>query len=316
VTGDVEGCDPGASVRRRRIVAALAAAVALAVGAAALWWRSSGSSDAVTSAVTAAAGAPLLDGFEVAEGSVLVGPVVVDGVDANGAPRSWFAVLAVEGDPAEVWVAYATQLDRYSPYHGAEPTEAPGCMTQDPYPGDNVCRLGSGDADLAMRNVPGDVEDGYVVELVVGRYPAADDETEPGDGDGVPDPAFGRPSPAPGGPLAPETVAYEGDEQRYIVVEGTELVRQHGAGSVTGGFSVLLRVDEDADLERATQAYVEQATQFEGEPPDEPEVTEHDGTAVARHDPPGGAGGYSGTIWSVDRPAGEPDWIFYDLFND
>jgi hypothetical protein len=291
--------------------------VVLAGGAVALWWPASGAPDRAVDEVTASVGTPLPDGFEVAAGSSLVGPVVVDGLELDGSPRSWFAILAVDGDPAAVWAAYATQLHAYSAYPGAGPTEAPGCRTHDLLPGDAVCRLQAGDALLEMLSVPGDVVEGYVVELVVGGYPATGAApVAPGDGGAVPEVASAREPPGIGGPLAPLTVAYEGDEQRYVLVEGTRLVRQHGAGSLTGGFSVLLQVDDDADLDQVTNEYVEQATQFADEPPDEPEVTAYDGATVTRHDPPGGAGGYSGTIWSIDRPAGEPDWIFFELVND
>jgi hypothetical protein len=306
------------SLRPRSLVAgALAAAVVLAGGAIALWWPASDAPDRAIGVATASAGTPLPDGFEVATASSLVGPAVVDGIEPDGSPRSWFAILAVEGDPSEVWAAYATQLHAYAVYPGAGPTEAPGCLTRDLHPGDAVCGLTAGDAELTMRSVPGDVVEGYVVELVVGHFPGSDaDEVAPGDGGAVPEAAPAREPPGTGGPLAPLTVAYEGDEQRYVLVEGTHLVRQYGAGSLTGGFSVVLQVDEDADLEQVTGEYVEQATQFASEPADEPEVAAYDGTTVTRHDPPGGAGGYSGTIWSVDRPPGEPDWIFYELLND
>jgi len=44
-------------------------------------------------------------------------------------------------------------------------------------------------------------------------------------------------------------------------------------------------------------------------------VVEHDGTTVTVYQPPGGAGGYSGTVTAVDQPSGD-DYIFYELTND
>ena len=311
---------PGTNVRRRNVVWAIVIVV-LGAAAAFAWSRiPSGDElddreDAATVAAGGPPGTPLLDGFVVAPGSTLVGPVVIDEVDTQGRPQSWFAVLAVEGDPATVWEAYATQLDDYSGVSGAAPTEAPGCVAGSAQPGDDVCAMTGYDARFALRSVPGDVVSGYVIHLAVGGPPAGDD-VAPGDGTPLPDPQPARQAPSVGGPLAPETTAYDGDDGRYVLVEGSALVRQYGRGSLTGGFAVMLQVDEGADLYAVTRAYVEQATQDTGAPGTEPTRTDQGGTTTRTYRPPGGAGGYSGTVWSVDRPPGQPDWIAFELAND
>jgi hypothetical protein len=320
---------------KRRVL--LGAATMLVVLGAGTWFvvtRDDGSTQAsysVGDGVRSGAGTALPDGFEVAPGSSLLGPVVVDGVDAAGTPTSWFAVLLVEDDPVTVWKSYAAQVAEFAPDSGVDASVAPGCRTADLIPGDEVCDLIGAVVDsdgttrsmqASMASTPGDVTGAYLLRLDRYRYPTRAGygvdpmPPEPWRGDPLPAPYPARPRPSVGEPLAPETVAYDGDNGRYVLLEGSELVAQYSDGSVTGGFGVLLRMTDGADLDAVTQAYVEQATQFEGEPVPPPEVIEHAGTTVRVYVPPGGAGGYDGMLWSVDQPAGKDDYLVYELIND
>jgi hypothetical protein len=317
----------------RRRAGPLGAAVAVAVvaaGAAIAITRDTGSGETARSGpgdVFAGPGEGLPDGFEVASGSSLLGPAVVDEVDAAGEPVSWFAILLVDGDPITVWSAYAAQAAEFAPDAGIEPEAASGCRTADLFPGDAVCELTAWSVDatgaqvsvnVAMASTPGDVTGRYLIRVAGDRpqYEGSDrDPPRPWSEVPLPDPELARPGPAVGDPLAPETVAYEGDDERYVVVGGSELVAQYSDGSLTGGFGVLLRTTGGDNLEAVTQAYVEQANQFETEPVEAPEVVEHAGTTVRVFRPPGGAGGYSGTIWSIDRADGD-DYLVFELIND
>lgn len=283
---------------------------------------------AVPSDVLSGPGTALPGGLEVAPGSQMIGPVVVDEVDAAGEPASWQALLAVDGDPLAVWRAYAEQLAARFPEEGVDPARVPGCPSVEGYEG-KVCRLGVDTVDAegrrsvvaALISVPGDVTGGYLLSLE-GSTSAGDQtdiygrgERDSLPGGTVPPPNPARPRPEVGEPLAPQTVAYEGDNDEYVLLEGSELLAQSGAGSLTGGFEVLLRTTPGADLDAVARAYAEQAVQFEGEPVPPPEVIEHDGTTVTVYLPPGGAGGYSAMVTAVDQPSGD-DYILYELAND
>jgi hypothetical protein len=279
-------------------------------------------------------GTALPDGLTVASGSSLIGPAVVDGVDASGRPTSWFALVLVEGDPLEVWRAYAGQIAELFPDEDIDPDRTPGCLPIDAESEGEVCDLSADTvgedggvrrerrADARMVSVPGDVTGRYLLHIsassatgddVLGDYNHGGGDPFPG-GD-LPEPQEPRPRPAVGEPLAPRTIAYEGDNEEYVVLEGSELIAQYGAGSITGGFAVLLRVTAGADVGSVAAAYADQANQFEGEPMPEPEVVEHDGATVTRYLPPGGAGGYTGEVTAVDQASGD-GYIFYSLAND
>lgn len=262
-------------------------------------------------------GTPLPDGLAVIAGSVLLGPVVVEEVGADGQPTAWSAVVMVESDdPLAVWSDYVAQLVHRSGDSGPDADTEPGCMSPAPDVGE-LCSLAVGGIRAELVSVPGDVTGRFLLTLE--RSPMVDD-TEPDDvttwpGGDPPDPEPARDRPDVGEPLAPRTVVSDGDNERYVLVEGSELVAQPGPGSITGGFTVLLHVTSGADLDEVTGAYVEQATQFEGEEADPPEVVEYDGTTFRTYLPPGGAGGYTGVVTAVDGPAGA-DYIVFDLFND
>jgi hypothetical protein len=269
-------------------------------------------------------GTPLPDGMAVLAGSVLLGPVVVEEVDGDGQPASWAAIVMVEADdPLAVWSGYVAEMVRRAPSSDVDPDVAPGCR-----PGedgdqaadihDPLCELTVGRLRAELASVPGDVTDRYLLTLTT--VPPSVDDSDVGDeaptrpDDPAPAPRPARARPDVGGPLAPETVASRSDNDRYVLLDGSELVAQYGAGSLTGGFAVLLRITSDADLGEVADAYVEQATQFDGEDEPPPEVVEYDDTTYTTRRPPGGAGGYSGTITVVDAPG--DDYVLYTLTYD
>jgi hypothetical protein len=311
-------------MRTRTAVAVGGVAAAVIVGAG-LVFGVAGRREAGEDTVTGASGGAyamagtLPGGFEVAPGSVLLGPVLPARWVTVVGPDPSFAVVAVEGDPAEVWRAYVAQAAALDPAWGLDPHAAPGCRVADRRPDDPVCSLYRAGLELNLVSVPGDVTGKYLLTVTaVDEWPDIDDPDfeppEAGDGGPLPAPSPPRPRPAPGEPLAPETVSYV-PEDRYVLVEGSELVAQYSPGSLTGGFGLLLRVPDEGDLDAVAAAYVEQATE-DDEPVDPPEVAEANGATVRRYDPPGAAGGYSGTVWSIDRPPGEDDWLYYELIND
>jgi hypothetical protein len=285
------------------------------------------SSPSVPGDVLSAPGTELPGGVTVAPGSSLVGPAVVDEVDSAGEPASWSAVLAVGGDPRSVWRSYTEQFAELFPSEGLDPAQSPGCPSIED--DGALCEVGVDVLDgrvrrsLSMRlvSVPGDVTGGYLLwlegmasdQLTTDLYSGEDYPPSPTGA--LPAPNEARRRPGVGEPLAPETVAYDGDNEEYVLLEGSELIAQYGTGSLTGGFGVLLRTTPGADLAAVAGAYAEQAIQFEGEPVPPPEVVEHDGTRVTVYLPPGGAGGYTGRVLAVDRPSGD-DYIVYELAND
>lgn len=164
---------------------------------------------------------------------------------------------------------------------------------------DPVCSLDGRGSDrgarMSLRSVSGDVTGHYLLRLTGGAHDGSptNDESDhgiPTGADELPPPRPAREQPEVGGPLAPVTVASENDNEEYVVVEGTELLAQYGVGSISGGFSVMLRVRPDADLSSVVDTYVEQADQWEDAAvPEEtppPEVVEHDGTTVSTYHPP------------------------------
>lgn len=323
---DPVGAD-AASPRRwsgRRLVAAIVGAtlvIAAAGTALAIATADSRADPIVPPGTASGPGTQLPDGLSVIAGSVLLGPVVVEELDADGRPETWHAVVMVEsGDPISVWSRYVSQMLARSPSSDLDPDDAPGCVSdEDRYPGEPhvLCELVVEGVAAEMTSVPGDVTGRFLLTLGNRGSGQSDDEDPPTwSGGDAPEPEPARDRPDVGEPLAPETAAYEGDDERYVLLEGSELVAQTGGGSITGGFTVLLRVTAGADLAEVTDAYVEQATQFEGA--DElptPEVVEHDGTTFTTRHPPGGAGGYTGEVTAIDRP-GDDDYIVYELLND
>ena len=97
----------GGGPRRVIVGAAVGAVVVLGVAGVLLLARERDSLDTTSSGSTppetvSGPGTALPGGLEVAAGSALIGPAVVDEVDGSGQPRSWFAVLQVEDDPITV----------------------------------------------------------------------------------------------------------------------------------------------------------------------------------------------------------------------
>jgi hypothetical protein len=323
--GAPAGGGTGDAAPGRRLVVALvgvALVIAVAGTAVAIATADSRPDPVVPPGTASGPGTQLPDGLSVIAGSVLLGPVVVEDVGSDGRPERWHAVVMVESvDPIAVWSRYVSQMVARSPSSDLDPDSAPGCASDEERspgePTDAVCELVVDGITAEMTSVPGDVTGRFLLTLGDRGFGQADDEDPPTwSGDAPPEPEPARDRPDVGEPLAPETVAYEGDDERYVLLEGSELVAQTGGGSITGGFTVLLRVTSGADLSEVTDAYVEQATQFPGEdelPP--PEVVEHDDTTFTTRHPPGGAGGYTGVVTAIDRP-GDDDYIVYELSND
>lgn len=273
---------------------------------------------AIPSWATAPEGSELRDGFEVTEGAVLLGPVLQTSPEAG-----WTAILAVTGDALEVWEDYLRQLAERFPDRGVDPGSRRGCRADDQEGFGCSISLGSpepgGTAVIGatLLNAPDDVTGRYLVVLESIRYHAALDYPEAlperWEGGRAPDPKPARKAPKAGRPLAPSTTAYRGDNERYVVIEGSEMLAQWGVGSLTGGFEVLLAVSPGADPETIGEAYARQAAQYEGET--EVERYTSGNTEYIHYLPPGGAGGYQGNLWVVD-PLEPGGFIFYSLIND
>lgn len=267
---------------------------------------------------TAPEGTELRDGFRVPTGALQLGPVL------QPDPKTgWTAVLAVTGDPLEVWEDYLRQLSGRFPDRALDPESRRGCRTtrdegfgcyislRSPEPG------GTEVIGATLLNAPDDVTGRYLVVVESTRYQTTLDYPEvlpePWKGGRAPDPKPAGKAPQAGEPLAPSTTAYDGDENRYVVIEGSELLAQWGAGSLTGGFEVLLAVSPGADPEAMGEAYSRQAAQYEEQTRVERFTSGN--TEYIHYLPPGGAGGYQGDVWVVD-PLGPGGFIFYSLTND
>lgn len=274
---------------------------------------------------TSPPGATLPDGLAVPADTVQLGPVLVERQE-GGTSLDWTAVLAVEGEPLKAWGDLWAQLARKFPAEGLQPDKLEGCQTKE---GRFLCYLfiDVPQPDLGttlvagahLLNAPDDVTGRYLIAVSVTRSPYV-----PGldvysasvrggwPGGEAPDPQPPRDRPGEGDPLAPSGAAYEDDTDKYVLLPGSEMAAHYGEGSITGGFEVLLRVDESADVAEVAHAYADRANRGPG---DAEERFEVDGTTYIRYPAGPGAGGYSGAIWAVDSPGG-PDYIFYRLFND
>lgn len=323
--------------RRRRTVLAVVAAIAiLATGVVVVLVRSDDPDVSATGERGGPGGFPagvlspdgqLPDGFVIPDDAVLVGPVRVSKVDAAGEPAAWFALLAVVGDdPLGVWSDYVGQFPAAHPDLGLDADTAPGCRPYDSPRSNNgsahfagfdpLCELHAGRASAALTSVSGDVTGHWLLRVSGNAASDRDADAEfvwPGGEAPPPQPARARPG--VGEPLAPATTAYDNDDERYVLLDDSELVAQYGVGSLTGGFGVMLRVSPGADVADVAAAYADQAVQDEGEPVPPPDVVEYGGTTFSTFLPPGGAGGYSGTVTAVDQADGD-DYVFYGLAND
>lgn len=257
----------------------------------------------------------------VADGSVQLGPVVWEAIGESALPERWLAILAVIGDPLQVWDLYLTQFAQLIPGDAPafEKQGNPGCELAsfgrlDCSAGGDGLNVDGQRISLAasMISVPGDITGRYLINLRVGRY---DSPNESYVGPGVlslekaPPPQKAAPPPGPGESLSPETLGVLSD--RFVLVDGTELVALYGGGSTMGGFSSMLRVLPDADLDKVTSAYIEQATT---NPQLETTTSrvEMDGTVFTTIVPPGGAG-FQGQIKTVDRPGTGTDYIIFGV---
>lgn len=309
------------------VFAAVAAVVLIAGGA--VWLQSNGDgatapdvggpAPGIPADALSSAGTPLPDGFTVPQGADLVATPMRYQLPYPDANPEWQAVLLVEDDPIATWSALVAQMGGLLGV-GIEAETAEGCAMDRE---DLECYLvrhgpigpgGGLSVSAELRTVPGEVTGHYAIQLHGWRtLEPYDYPSELWTGGDPPAAPAARPRPAVGDPLAPETLAQNTDPADYPLLEGSELLVQYSPGSVTGGFGVLLRVLPGADVGAVGRAYAEQGAQFDG--PIEEKVTETDGMTVTVYVPPGGVGGYQGTVYAVDNASGA-DYVYYELFND
>lgn len=322
---------------RRTVLAVLAAVATVATAVVAVIVLSDDSDSSATgerggsggfpTGVLSPEGGQLPDGFVIPDGAALVGPVKVSEVDAAGEPVEWFALLAVVGDdPLAVWSDYVAQFTAAGSDLVPDAGTAPACRPYDnpisntgsPHIAglDPLCELSAGRASAVLISTSGDVT-GHWLLRVSGHadgYSGGYDEFAWPGGE-APAPQSARPRPDVGEPLAPDTTASDSDDERYVLLDDSELIAQYGAGSLTGGFGVMLRVLPGADVADVAAAYADQANQVEDEPVPPPGVVEYGGTTVSIFKPPAAAGGYGGNVTAVDQADGD-DYVFYNLSND
>lgn len=263
---------------------------------------------------TSPPGATLPDGLAVPTDTVQLGPVLVESQE-GGIPVEWQVVLAVVGDPLKAWGDLWGQLARKFPAEGLQPDKLEGCQTKE---GRFLCYLfiDVPQPDLGttlvagahLLNAPDDVTGRYLIAVSVTRSPYV-----PGfdvysasvrggwPGGEAPDPQPPRDRAGEGDPLAPSGAAYDGDTDKYVLLPGSEMAAHYGEGSITGGFEVLLRVDESADVGQVASAYADRANRGPGDPEERFEV---DGTTYIRYPAGPGAGGYPERSGRSTLPAG------------
>jgi hypothetical protein len=261
-------------------------------------------------------GTPLHDNLKVLPGSMLVGPVVVRAVgngDGFEQPMSWFAVLSVTGEPITVWKRYLAEFARALP-SGQSYFDVPRCRQT---PTHNFsCRAGGEALDTDskpirliadMTTTGNDVNGAYFITLSV-DHPT---EVNPGPGDaGFPErytgetaPPPAKPAPAPG---TGELVAATFKDSRYVLEPGSQLV---AAWDVIAGFSVLLSVSRDSDIDALAGTYIRQtgeAIEFHREVRWKGASNTYLGVSSI-------VGGNAASVWAVDQPGRQNDYIFYTV---
>jgi len=200
------------------------------------------------------AGTALPDGFTVPAGASLIAtpmhyaaPYSGKSGESGAATPPCRAILLVADDPPATWTALLGQFESVLQAE-FDPGTAQGCVLQDERLICGITRIGrSGPGDglsvtAELQTVPGDVTGHYSVVLA-GEHTSEsyDSEAEPWPGGDAPAAPAARPRPGIGGPLAPQTLAEGTDPGDYVLLEGSELLVQCSAGSLTGGFGVLLR---------------------------------------------------------------------------
>ena len=127
------------------------------------------------------------------------------------------------------------------------------------------------------------------------------------------DPPYTSPGPLPVGHQLPGKLNALGGP--YEVLNGSELSAAYGKGSYTGGTDLLLHITPGADVSSVAARYAQQAAQYPGETTTTgPDMKTS--TTYARLLPPGGAGGYQGTVSIVDNPGEGQDYLYYSMAND
>lgn len=314
---------PTTPTRRRLVITVVVLGVAFGIavvtGTLAPWGRSR---PGVPSAATSPPGTDLPDGLSVPDGTRLVGTPLQDRTD-DPARSIWRAVLLVDDDdPLAAWravLAHVAEVVDASPGQSLDTDGSPGCSDEDGL----TCRVHVDGAapdgsplvvGAAIERVEGDVTGRWSI-VISGERGLPPDDAAVGAWPGGPVPAApsARPRPEVGEPVATETLGHDGDEERYVVLAGSEVLVQYSRGSATGGFGVLLRVAPDASVADVAAGYARQAAQADG--PTETSTTEGATATVTRLVPPGGAGGYQATVHAVDNASGA-DFIYYELLND
>ena len=217
-------------------------------------------------------GAPLADGFVVAAGSALMGPLLVQDVDEQDQPAAWTAYLVVHGDPLAVWDAYLAQVASLGLVSAGVDRHGLGC---DAY----STGLSCGNSlhldpvglerwvEMRLARLRDDPRDRYLITLStigLGGAPPTPSrwrsdrfrEHPGGPLSGVPTPS---PAPAIGDLLGPGTTV---PTEEFTLLEGSRLVAQVGPGGATGGLEVLLAVEPGvapADVTSRYEAQCEQA---------------------------------------------------------
>ncbi|WP_377645356.1 hypothetical protein [Oryzobacter terrae] len=301
-----------------RILGVLTALVVTAVVTTAVLERSQDDAAArpgVPASALSPSGTSLPDGFEVPDGTRLVGTPAQER-SGDPARTSWRAVLLVDDDPLTAWGALLGMLGDVL---SLDLDATSGCSDHDGL----TCAVeavGAPEGALPLvvaatiEEVEGDVTGLWSIVLTAeSGGTASEGRLAAWPGGDAPEAPVARPRPDPGGPLADGTLAEGDDRDRYVLLPGSELLVQYSRGSPTGGFGVLLRVSPDAEVADVAAGYAEQARQFDG--PVETSTTATATSTVTRLVPPGGAGGYQATIYAVDNVTGD-DVVYYDLLND
>jgi hypothetical protein len=259
----------------------------------------------------------LAEGLEVAEGSVLLGPVFpIPVYKLNNSP-GWFALLAVTGTPLEVWKEYLDQFLAAIP-SAAEQFEEVRCR-----PGGASAFLcsagGTGvgpDGDLMsitadMSSNSDDPTGRYVIKLTVTHsedgMSSALSYPYPFLGEKAPEPHPARRPPRAGGLLARHSV----NDRRYVLLEGSKMAAVTGR---VGTFGILLKVESDADIDRVARGYAAQSVGPDN-PVRTPVQVERFGAVTTLRRVSSLAGSNDATVWAVDRPGRDSDYLFYRVFS-
>jgi hypothetical protein len=310
------GDPPAAFERARRILAvALLGAIGVAVSACGDSSDTASTTEAPPVIPSAAGppGTPLGDGFEVVDGTTLVGDPIPIGVAAvrQGQPivdEGWTATSIVAGgDPIEIIAAYMRQAEQ------AGLVEQPGTgCTRDLDVA--ICSAFARSPDVAEpRSVSATVVRGrredVLSDHVIVRFSTTDLYWDHGQIRSDGDRDLATPAPTAWPPLGPvgEPLGTAGETRHSVVVEdGSRLAAppRLNLDDTTGGIVAILEVT--GDPRSVLQTYVAHLTELglEGPTPEELEI----GDALVTNAYRSEAGGDHFTLTLVERP-GRPTWL-------